>query len=76
MTAADPGSGQRARVAPGLVASVPGLDAGAAQRALTAAGADRGRALREMDALLTEHPAPWSLPRPPILWRWSGWRTR
>jgi hypothetical protein len=56
MTPADPG-GPRARVASCLVGSVPGLDTAAAQSALAAARADRGRALREVDALLAEHPA-------------------
>ncbi len=35
---------------------MPGLDAGAAQRVLATARADCGRALREVDALLKEHP--------------------
>jgi hypothetical protein len=45
-----------ARVISCLVASVPELDTGAAQRALVTARADRGRALREVEALLKEHP--------------------
>ncbi len=56
MTTADPDGGSRARVTSCLVASVPELDTGAAQRALGAARADRGRALREVDALLKESP--------------------
>lgn len=56
MTTADPGGGSRARVAFCLVASVPGLDTAAAQRVLAVARADHGRALREVDALLEEHP--------------------
>jgi len=39
-----------------MLASVPGLDAGAAQRVLATARADHGRALREVDAVLKEHP--------------------
>lgn len=35
---------------------VPGLDTADAQRVLAAARADRGRALREVDALLEDHP--------------------
>ena len=56
MTAADPGGGFWARVISCLVASVPGLDTAAAQRVLAAASADGGRALREVEALLKEHP--------------------
>ena len=56
MTAAAPDGGSRARVISCLVASVPGLETAAAQRVLAAARADRGRALREVDALLEEHP--------------------
>ena len=57
MTTAEPGGGRGDRVVSCLVGSVPGLDTAAAQSALAAARADRGRALREVDALLTEHPA-------------------
>jgi hypothetical protein len=57
VTTADPDGGARARVISCLVASVPGLDTAVAQRALAAARADYGRALREVDALLTENPA-------------------
>jgi hypothetical protein len=39
-----------------MLASVPGLDTGAAERALAVARADHGRALREVDVLLKEHP--------------------
>jgi hypothetical protein len=53
---ADPGGGSRARVTSCLVASLPGLDAAAAQQILTAARVDHGRALREVDAVLKEHP--------------------
>lgn len=56
MTTADPDGGSRARVISCLVASVPGLDTAGARRVLAAARADRGRALREVDALLKEHP--------------------
>jgi len=56
VTPADPDGVSGARVTSCLVASVPGLDAEAAQQILTAARADRGRALREVDALLKEHP--------------------
>ncbi len=51
-----PYGGSRARVISCMLASVPGLEAGAAQRVLAAARADRGRALREVDAVLKEHP--------------------
>ena len=57
MTTADPDGEPRARVISCLVTSVPGLDTAAAQRVLATARADRGRALREVDALLKEHPA-------------------
>jgi hypothetical protein len=57
VTAADPGVGPRDRVISALVASVPGLDTASAHRVLAVARADNGRALREVDALLTEHPA-------------------
>jgi len=56
VTTANPDGGPRARVISCLVASVPGLDTGAAKRAIAAARADHGRALREVDALLKEHP--------------------
>lgn len=56
MTAGGPADESRDRVISGLVASVPELDTACAQRALAAARADRGRALREIDALLAEHP--------------------
>jgi len=56
MTTADPG-GPVARVVSCLVGSVAGLDTATAQSALAAARAARGRALREVDALLNEHPA-------------------
>ena len=56
MTTADLDGGSRARVISCLVASVPGLDTVAARSALTTAGADRGRALREVDTFLKEHP--------------------
>lgn len=56
MTAADPGGESRARVISCLVASVPGLGTAAAQRVLAAARADDGRALREVEVLLKEHP--------------------
>jgi hypothetical protein len=56
VTTADPDSESRARVTSRLVASVPGLDTAAARRVLATARADRGRALREVEALLTEHP--------------------
>lgn len=49
MTTADPGGEPRARVISCLVASVPGLDTAAAQRALAAAKADAaGRCARSM----------------------------
>jgi hypothetical protein len=57
VTAADPGGGPLARVVSCLAGSVPGLDTTAAQSALAAARADHGRGLREVDALLSEHPA-------------------
>jgi hypothetical protein len=57
VTTADPGGGSRDRVISGLVASVPGLDAASARRVLAVARSDHGRALREVDALLAEHPA-------------------
>jgi hypothetical protein len=56
VTAADPGGESRARVISCLVASVPGLGTAAAQRVLAAARADDGRALREVEVLLKEHP--------------------
>jgi len=56
VTTADLDGGSRARVISCLVASVPGLDTVAARSALTTAGADRGRALREVDTFLKEHP--------------------
>ena len=56
MTAADPGGGSRARVISCLVASVPGLDTAAAQRVLAVARMDDGRALREVEVLLKDHP--------------------
>ncbi len=56
MTTAHPDGGSRARVISCLVASVPGLDSGAAQRALAISGTDHGRALHEVEALLKEHP--------------------
>jgi hypothetical protein len=56
VTAVHLDGGSRARVVSRLVASVPGLDTAAAQRALAAARADRGRALHEVDALLDEYP--------------------
>ena len=39
-----------------MLASVLGLDTAAAERALAVARADHGRALREIDVLLKEHP--------------------
>ncbi len=56
MTTADPDGGSRARVISCLITSVPGLDTAAAQRVLATARTDHGRALREVDALLKEHP--------------------
>ena len=56
MTTAHPDGGSQARVISCLVASVPGLDTAGAHGVLAVARADRGRALREVDALLTEHP--------------------
>ena len=56
MTAAGPDDESRDRVISCLVASVPGLGTATAQRILATARADRGRALREMNALLEEHP--------------------
>lgn len=55
---------------------MPGLDDEAARDVLTAAGAERGRALREIDALLEEHPG--ALVTTPAAYPlfWSGWRTR
>jgi hypothetical protein len=52
------------------------LDTAGAKRILAAARADHGRALHEVDALLDEHPGALASTRPPIRWRWSGWRTR
>jgi hypothetical protein len=57
VTKAGPAGEPHARVTARLVACVPGLDAQAAQSVLLAARADRGRALRELDAHLEEHPA-------------------
>jgi hypothetical protein len=56
VTTANPDGESRARVTSCLVASVPGLDVGAAQRALAAARAEYGQALHEVDALLKEQP--------------------
>jgi hypothetical protein len=56
VTTANPDGGSRARVISCLVTSVPGLDTAAAQRVLATARTDHGRALREVDALLKEHP--------------------
>jgi hypothetical protein len=56
VTTAHPDGGSRARVTSCLVTSVPGLDTGAAQRALATSRADHGRALHEVEALLQEHP--------------------
>lgn len=56
MTAGGPAGESRDRVISCLVASVPELDTAGAQRALAAARTDRRRALREVDALLAEHP--------------------
>ena len=56
MTTANPDDESRDRVTACLIGSVPGLDDGAARDVLAAAGAGHGRALREMDSLLKEHP--------------------
>jgi hypothetical protein len=56
VTTADPDGESRARVTSCLIASVPGLDPGVARDALVTARAERGRALREIDALLEERP--------------------
>lgn len=56
MTAAYPDDEPRDRVIACLISSVPGLDDGAARDVLDAAGVGHGRALREIDALLKEHP--------------------
>ena len=56
MTTANPGDESRDRVTVCLISSVPGLEDGAVRDVLVAAGAGHGRALREMDSLLEEHP--------------------
>jgi hypothetical protein len=56
VTTDGPDGESQARVTSCLTASVPGLDAEAVRAALTTARAEQGRALREIDALLKEHP--------------------
>jgi hypothetical protein len=56
VTAARPDDESRDRVTTCLISSVPGLGDGAARDVLAAARAEHGRALREIDALLKEHP--------------------
>jgi hypothetical protein len=56
VTAADPDGELQARVTSCLIASVPGLDIEAARSTLATARVEQGRALREIDALLKEHP--------------------
>jgi len=56
VTVASPDDESRDRVTACLISSVPGLDDEAAHDVLAAARAEHGRALREIDALLKEHP--------------------
>jgi hypothetical protein len=56
VTAASAGEESRDRVAARLINSVPGLGDGAVRGVLATARAEHGRALREIDALLKEHP--------------------
>lgn len=56
MTAASSADDSRDRVTARLISSVPGLDDEAARDVLTAARAEHGRALREIDSLLREYP--------------------
>jgi len=53
---ANPDDESRDRVTACLISSASGLDDGAARDVLATAGAGHGRALREMDSLLAEHP--------------------
>jgi len=53
---ASPDDESRDRVTACLISSVPGLDDGAARDVLATVGAGHGRALREIDSLLKEHP--------------------
>lgn len=56
MTTVSPDDESPDRVIACLISSVPGLDDEAARDVLAVAGAGHGRALRETESLLKEHP--------------------